>query len=98
MPEVSVMPKKDLLCNQYRRFQEIGGIRLSGLKKMLDYSFKGFVLKIEKNHKYLKYDIYLMKKNKENKKEIDLKEVEKFRGHYQEYVTITVLNQEDEYS
>lgn len=89
------MPKKELLCKEYksngRVFQEINGIRLNGLKKILEYSFPGYVIKVTRNNKELRFDIYLSREG------IDLNEVEKFRNFYgKDFKIILLENSEQE--
>ena len=86
---INTMPKKELVCKQYnnkeRTFLDYRGFRLGSLKLILEYSFPGFILKIDRNHKELRFDIYLSKDG------IDMKEVEKFRGFYGKGFNIILL-------
>lgn len=87
-----------LLCKEYknkdRLLLEYRGFRLPSLKLIVDYSFLGYVLKIERNHAQLQFDIYLYKYHKTTGAPIDLKEVDKFRKFYGSGFNIIMLSQE----
>lgn len=94
MPDIYSMPKKDLLCKEYnnqnRTFLDYRGFRLASLKLILEYSFSGSVLKIDRNHKDLRFDIYLIRET------VDLVEVEKFRKFYGKGFNIILLDESHE--
>lgn len=85
-PQVSTIGKDDLLCKEYKNkdriLLEYRGFRLPSLKLLIDYLFSGHLLKIERNHSQLQFDIYLRKHSVDTKCEIDMKEIEKFRKYY----------------
>lgn len=75
-----------MLCKEYKNknrvLMQYKGFRLPSLKLILEYSFPGHLIKIDRNHVQLQFDIYLDKYNKETKAEIDMNELEKFRSFY----------------
>ena len=93
------MTVNNLLCKEYkskdRTLLEYRGFRLPSLKLIIDYSFSGYVLKIERNHSKLQFDIYLTKKHRENENEIDSKEVDKFRKFYGSGFNIIIVCQQE---
>jgi hypothetical protein len=99
MIQGSFMEKENLFCKQYkinnRVILEYRGIRLAGLKQILEYSFSGHVLKIERNHSQLQFDIYLSNFHKENKSPINMSEVEKFRNYYGKGFNLIIWSQVD---
>lgn len=100
MPELSSTPKDDMLCNKYKKreivFEYYRGFELRTLKIILEYSFSGFVLKIDKNHKELRFDIYLCKVHPETKSEINISEVERFRTFYGRGFNLILLSPSDD--
>lgn len=84
-------PKRNLLCNQYKRdFREWRGFRLAALKLIIEYSFPGSYIKVVTNSKEMRFDIYLRKEN------INLIEVEKFRKFYGKGFHIILLSESDD--
>jgi len=73
-----------LLCAIYnkRKFRTYKGFTLASLKKLIDYLFPGYTLKIEQNNKNLCFDIYLCMIKKETKEEINKSELERFQKYF----------------
>lgn len=88
---------QNLLCEDYKhtrsKFRYYKGFELSTLKQLIEYTFSGFAIKIEHNHRERRFDIFLAKKNKETGKEIDVKEVDRFRKFYGSGFYVTLLEE-----
>lgn len=86
MQEPSPSSTNDMLCDKYKKreivFKYYRGFELYQLKQLLDYSFSGFVMKIDKNHKELRFDIHLSRVHSENNTQINLVEVERFKSYW----------------
>lgn len=88
----------NLLCKEYknkgRLYVEYRGFRLPSLKLILEYSFPGFVMKIERNKDLMQFDIYMCMR-KANREKIDMVEVERFRKFYGYGFNLILLAVED---
>lgn len=96
MIQIATMPKKEVFCKEYRKIRAYKGFELSSLKRIVDYSFDGFVLKVEKNNAEFRFDIYLRREHTDDGSDINMKEVEKFRKFYGKGFNVILLSGEDE--
>ncbi len=87
--QVGSTSKDDLICKNYKKqgrtFQEIRGIRMTGLVSLLEWcGFSDHVIGIDRNYREIRFEITMCTSNKKNGKLIDHKAVDaftKFWGH-----------------
>lgn len=75
---------------------EYRGYRLPSLKLLIGFCFPGHLIKIERNNKELRFDIFLSKNHQEDDHEINMEEVNKFRKYYGKGFNIILMEQSDE--
>ena len=63
-------------------FYSYKGFKMGTVRLVIDYNFPGFLIKIEKNMREMRYDIFMCKNHKESGEEINIKEVERFQKFY----------------
>lgn len=89
----------ELFCKQKngdeRIFNLYRGFRPAAVKLLVEYLFSGHLLKIEQNQRELRFDIYLCKLHKDTLREVDMREIDKFRKYYGRGFNVIVWTQSD---
>lgn len=77
-----------LFCK--RVLNEYRGFRLSTVKLIIEYSFPGHLIKVERNNRELRFDIYL---REFGDKVLNLIELERFKKYYGKGLNIIIYSE-----